>query len=347
MTNQTKAFFDRSFTCPICKSAFTSRALRGSTVRVKTRETDFHITYEGFSPLHYSIIVCPTCHYAASINTFTEPLRLQIADQVAVALRTLQRDEPVFTQERDLPTVLRAFQLAVQSAQLRKASPGQLASNLLGAAWIAREMNNNELEASYQIEARKQYELSYVHDKLPVGNLDETSMAYLVGELFRRTKEYREAINWFGRALTVCRGSGKPALEKMIREQWSQARTDAANDTNKNDVPDSPSSPEMVAASLDVSEPVPAASAPTHSPSRKNRGKVTMNAHIYQDQVDWISKIVNAMYNRGNKITRDEVLRAVIDTLQSSLSSDNWDDLSAHNETELAAYLQQKLNSAT
>jgi len=346
MATKTQPFFDRSFTCPICKTTFTSRALRGSTVRIKTRETDYHITYEGHSPLHYSIIVCPTCYYAATASSLNDPLRLQVADQVAVALRTLRREEPVFDQERDLPTVLRSFQLAVQSAQLRKASPGQLASSLLGAAWIAREMNDFSLETTYLNEARKQYELSYVQDKLPVGSLDEVSMAYLVGELFRRTENYKDAISWFGRALSACKGAGKPALEKMIRDQWGQARTDAANAIHSTDVPNGAATQEAVDISLDPSVAVPTVGTPpVLTPSNKNRGQLTLNAHIYQDQVEWIGKIVNSMYNQGNKITRDEVLRAMVDALRGALSAENWDDLAASNEVELAAFLQQKLNS--
>ncbi|MGE5455423.1 MAG: DUF2225 domain-containing protein, partial [Methylocystaceae bacterium] len=239
-------------------------------------------------------------------------------------------------------TVLRTFQLAVQSAQLRKASVGQLAGSLLGAAWVAREIGDANLEASYLNQARKQYELSYVQDKLPIGSLDEISMAYLIGELYRRTGHYKEAISWFGRALAVRKGSIAPALEKMIRDQWSQARSDAALATEGAIVP----TEEAIAPANEVTPTVPA-----HEPSqqplmstKKNRAKVTLNAHVYQDQVEWISKIVNVVYNQGSKITRDEVFRAIVDAVQETMGSDGLKDLAASNELDLLDFFKCKLS---
>lgn len=341
MVNHPEPYFPRSFTCPICQTAFTSRTIRGSAARVKVRETDYHMIYDGISPLHYSIIVCPTCFYAASNNSFNEPLRTQVADQVAVALRMLRKDEPFFSEERDLPTVLRSFQLAVQSAQLRKATAGQLAGSLLGAGWIARELNDTKLEMVYLNEARKQYEISYVQDKLPIGSLDEVSMAYLVGELFRRTGNFKDAITWFGRALSVRKGSISPALDKMIRDQWSQARIDAANAPEGEVFDDNPG--ETAAAAVDAAPKTNEVTVIAPSPTKKNRAKVTMNAHIYQDQVEWLSKLVNLVYNQGQKITRDDVLRAVIDVVRETVSADDLSDIQAQGETELFEALQAKV----
>ncbi|MGE5379581.1 MAG: DUF2225 domain-containing protein [Methylocystaceae bacterium] len=341
MVNHPEPYFPRSFTCPICETNFSSRAIRGSAARVKVRETDYHMIYDGISPLHYSIIVCPICFYAASNNSFNEPLRTQIADQVAIALRTLRKDEPIFTEERDMPTVLRSFQLAVQSAQLRKASAGQLAGSLLGAGWIARELNDTKLEMVYLNEARKQYEISYVQDKLPIGSLDEISMAYLVGELYRRTGNYKDAIAWFGRALSVRKGSISPALDKMIRDQWSQARIDAANAPEGETFDESPG--ETAAATVEAPSKTNEVPPPAATPIKRNRAKVTMNAHLYQDQVEWLSKLVNLVYNQGQKMTRDDVLRAVIDVVRETVSADDLSDIQAKSETELFEALQTKL----
>lgn len=347
MANQASPYFERAFTCPICMTKFETRALRGSTVRVKERESDYHMIYDGPSPLHYSIVVCPTCYYAAANTSFSEPLNKKIADQVAVALQALRREEPSFLAERDLPTVLRSFQLAIQSAQLKKASPGHLAGSVLGAGWIARELDDNKLELTYLNEARKQYELSYVKDKLPIGALDEVSMAYLVGELYRRTGYYPEAISWFGRALSARRGSIPPALDKLIRDQWSQARNDAAHAEANPDAATSLLSNQNSGSISSEAPPAAAANEPvvTTAVSKKNRAKVTLNSHIYQDQVEWISKVVNVVYNQGYKVTRDEVVRAMLDACRETLILDELTDLKVSNETELAEYLRTKLAS--
>lgn len=345
MANQPSPFFDRAYTCPICMSKFNTRALRGSTVRVKERESDYHMIYDGPSPVHYSIIVCPTCYYAAAAASFAEPLRKDVADKVAVALQALRKEEPNFIGERDLPTVLRSFQLAIQSAQLKKASPGHLAGSVLGAGWIAREMNDQKLEMTYLNEARKQYELAYVQDKLPIGALDEVSMAYLVGELYRRTGYFPEAISWFGRALSARRGSIPPALDKMIRDQWSQARIDAAHAEENPDAAASLLPAQNSASNSSEAVPLAATNEPavSNTAAKKNRAKVTMNTHIYQDQVEWIAKLVNLVVNQGYKTNRDEMVRVMLDACRELLAFDELTGLKVSNESELVEYLRTKL----
>lgn len=86
-----KAFFYREFTCPICRLDFKSRAVRSSAAIVQERESDFHVTYQKISPLHYSIMVCPQCCYAGSATAFKEKLRPETTNQLAYALKACGR----------------------------------------------------------------------------------------------------------------------------------------------------------------------------------------------------------------------------------------------------------------
>jgi uncharacterized protein (DUF2225 family) len=81
--------------------------------------------------LHYSIVVCPTCEYAASNSTFNEPLPDKLEVQLARALKVLKgENRPDFGGERDVNVALLCFQLAVRTAQLKKVSPAELAGLL-------------------------------------------------------------------------------------------------------------------------------------------------------------------------------------------------------------------------
>ncbi|NLB88254.1 MAG: DUF2225 domain-containing protein, partial [Syntrophomonadaceae bacterium] len=137
------AFYKREYTCPICKTKFTSLSVRSSSTYVEEKESDFHVIYKGISPLHYSIIVCPICEYAASNTTFSKELNNKLAEQLAVALSQLKsNDNTNYCEERDLNTTLKAFQLAIRTAQLKKVPAAELSGLLLAAGWIARELKS-------------------------------------------------------------------------------------------------------------------------------------------------------------------------------------------------------------
>lgn len=219
--------FLRQYTCPLCEATFKSCSVRSSAVYVEKREADLHVIYRGHSPLYYSTIVCPTCEYAASNSTFNEALQDKQQVQLARALKALKGGKrPDFGGERDANLAMQCFQLAVRTAQLKKVSPGELAGLLLGTAWIAREAGQSEIEAEYRREALKYYLQAY-QDSFQVGNLNELQLAYLIGELYHREKDYQQAVNWFNLVISNNKIKANPSIEKMAREQWALSREEA------------------------------------------------------------------------------------------------------------------------
>lgn len=216
--------FLRQYTCPLCETSFKSYSIRSSAIYVERREADLHVIYRGHSPLHYSVIVCPTCEYAASNSTFNESLPDKVQLQLARALKVLKgSNRPDFCGERDANIAVLCFQLAVRTAQLKKVSPGELAGLLLGTAWVAREADRLEIETEYRREALKYYLQAY-HDSYQVGNLNELQVAYLIGELYRQEKDYQQAVNWFNLVVSHKHIKANPSIEKMAREQWALCR---------------------------------------------------------------------------------------------------------------------------
>lgn len=224
--------FLRNYTCPICKTSFKSHSIRSSAVYVERREPDLHVIYRGHSPLHYSIIVCPTCEYASSNSTFNESLPAEIEVPLARALNILKRDgRPDFGGERDADLALQCFRLAVRTAQLKKVPPGELAGVFLGTAWVARETGQGEIESKYRKEALKYYLEAY-NSSSEIGNLNDLQAAYLIGELYRQEKNYQEAVNWFNVVISNPQIKSHPSIEKMAREQWALSREEAQREKN-------------------------------------------------------------------------------------------------------------------
>lgn len=319
-------FFNREYICPICKTNFKSLAIRTSHTYVEKKESDLHIVYRGPSPLHYSIIVCPCCGYAASANSFADELALRVTEQLALALSQLKSDEDLsyLTGERDSEAALKSFQLAVRSAQLKKVPKGDLAGLLLAAAWIAREIGNQEMERSYMQEALKYYIEAYNNGSGSIGNMDDIQAGYLIGELFRRTGNYNEAINWFGKVIYNRKVNKNPQIEKMAREQWSLCREEA-----KQQPASDGKTPKINANETTV---LPESSNKQSNPpkviskgekTKRQRTTVNMPASLYGNQIDWLRKISNSGYeSTRHLVTREQVLRAIVDAVME-VSGDN------------------------
>lgn len=313
------AFFNREYTCPLCKTSFKSLAVRSSSIYVEKKESDFHTVYRGINPLYYSIIVCPFCEYAASSTNFNTELPSKTAEQVALALSQLRSEKSkILCEERDAKTALYAFQLAIRTAQLKKAPAGEIAGLILASAWIAREIGNCELELKFINEALKKYSEAFSagHN---ITNMNEIQLIYLIGELNRRIGNYKEAINWFNRVITHKNIKSFPSIEKMAREQWALTReemhqksdeiTEALTSktaSEENKTVQNPPSPDF---NKDENSSV------NEVKYKKNRPMMQMPAHLYIDQIEWLRQISNQYTAKNKTFTREETLRVILDTV--------------------------------
>lgn len=319
-------FFNREYTCPVCRTVFKSFAIRSSHTYVEKKESDLHIIYRGPSPLHYSVIVCPCCGYAASANSFADELAPRITEQLALALSQLKSDEDLsyLTGERDATAALKSFQLAVRTAQLKKVPKGDLAGLLLASAWIAREIGNQEMEHSYMLEALKYYIEAYNNGSGNIGNMDDMQAGYLIGELFRRTGNYNEAVNWFGKIIYNQNTRKNPQIEKMAREQWSLCREEAKQQPASYGKTPKVSANETTVLPESNSKQLTSPKAVSKGEkTKRQRTTVKMPASLYSNQVDWLRKISNSGYeSTRHLLTREQVLRAIVDAIME-VSGDN------------------------
>ncbi|NLJ72246.1 MAG: DUF2225 domain-containing protein [Syntrophomonadaceae bacterium] len=306
-----KAFFEREYSCPICLANFTSLTVRSSAIYVEKRESDFHNIYKGVSPLHYSIIVCPECEYAASNTTFNNELNRTMADQLAIALVKLKSPEHIdYSEERTLETALEAFKLAIITAQLKKSKPEELSGLFLAAAWVARESHNSKLEEVYIEQALHQYIEAFNHTSGKIGNLSDLQVTYLIGELYRRSGDYKTAINWFNKVISHKNVKQNPNIEKLTREQWALAREEAKNITEDSEV-------------KEIISPITEATSPSLEEENtaeevveiiRRRSTMQFSANLYPDQIEWLKTISNYGHKNTNKLfPRENVLRALID----------------------------------
>ena len=216
-----EALYEKSIKCIICNNSFTSKRLRATACRLDKREEDFYTTYKGHNPMHYEILVCPHCGYAASESSFGSLSPKEITDTKEILSgKIIGRN---FCGERTVNDALDSFKIALFMAKARDAKDSVIAGLSLKLAWVYREMKDSK-ENDFLEHALKHYKLAYDKENLPLGNLDEISVQYLLGELSRRLEKFKDAVFWFNKAVSNPERANNPRIEKMAREQWIVAK---------------------------------------------------------------------------------------------------------------------------
>ncbi|AOT72370.1 DUF2225 domain-containing protein [Geosporobacter ferrireducens] len=213
--------FDREIQCPVCKNIFHTKRVKSSACRIEKRDTDFCVVYSSTNPMFYGAHVCPMCGYAAMESVFKDitPQGKKVIE-TAITKRWVQRS---FGEERSVYDAIEAHKLALICGQVLNHKKGALGNICLKLAWFHRFINN-EREREFLHHAQTCFEEAFLHESLPIGNLDEVSLTYLIGELNRRLGKYEESIDWFNKAVENPLIKRNKKLEAQAREQWRLAK---------------------------------------------------------------------------------------------------------------------------
>lgn len=217
--------FERDEKCPVCAVKFKVRMVKPSHVKPTTRDTDFCQNYEGLNPLYYDVWVCPECLYAAKRKEFLDvkPVAKKKLQETLLSNKG-QHKEFNFHDYRDVNAAIASFELAVPCYELKDASDEVLAGLYLRAGWLCREVKDDDREKYYLRKAITHY-LHFFEWKSESGSkLGEVGIMYILGELYRRTGEYREAVRWFGRVVIHDDIKRSPEIERLTRAAWQESR---------------------------------------------------------------------------------------------------------------------------
>ena len=215
------SLYSKKAICPICGKQFFSMKAKVNSCKVKKKDEDFCIHYEDLNPMYYEVFVCPSCAYAAPENSFKELTEKEVKLlKEAFSGREVSRS---FCGQRSLDDATAAYKLAIHTAELRKASASVLAGLCLRLAWLYRFKGDKQEQLFLEYSLRNYLE-AYDKEPLPIGNLNEISLMYLLGELSRRLGKLDDAITWFEKAATNPEKKENPMIEKLAREQWALTR---------------------------------------------------------------------------------------------------------------------------
>lgn len=217
-------FYRKQYHCPVCEMVFDSYAIRSSKINLARRESDFHPCYRGPSPMHYSVVVCPLCNYAATATRFNDRLSADSLQILTVALQLLSDKRADFTRERSLEDVIAVLDRAIDVASLKQDDEDQIASLYLFKAWAAREADQGELEMECLSKALHNLEYVFNHSSGKPRAFNDVQLPYLIGELHFRLGDYKEAVKWYMYTVGMRESKAHPQIEKQARERWNDAR---------------------------------------------------------------------------------------------------------------------------
>jgi len=326
-----KIFYQQDKECPVCKKRFTITKVRNSHCPVKKRDEDFCLHYETINPNIYTVWICPFCGYAAPESIFFE-LSPEESETIFLALKgkEIKLD---FSGERTIEVAIASYKLAIYCCQLRGYKNSLLAGLYLKIAWLYRELGDKR-EKDYLSRALDYYKLAYDEEPFPIGNLTELAFRYLIGELYRRIGEFREAIGWFNRVVSDRNGRLEPKIVNMAREQWGLAKEELNNQSLAEEIPN------LTAATQE--EKAGEKELATHKPNKKNKSsriKVSSKVSFYNDQMEWVKKAVISTNDKNLCLDSQSVIRAILDLVLEI----NPQEIKCVSEEELTQLLKEKL----
>ncbi|HIH96173.1 MAG TPA: DUF2225 domain-containing protein [Thermoplasmata archaeon] len=218
-------FFEKKVICPVCKTKFNVLVVRHGSYQVKKRDSDFCIHYEGVNPLHYSVWACPNCNYAVLSNEF-EKINVKYAKKlVEICQKNISNPNKVsFSGVRTTEMAVESYKQVIECDKLRGVGSGELAGLYLRIAWLYRGQGRKDKEKEYMKEALSLYEDAFENARQLPSKLGTVGVAYLIGELYRRLGNSKEAVKWFSLAVSHPEAKVRRDLEKMARTQWQMAR---------------------------------------------------------------------------------------------------------------------------
>lgn len=217
--------YDKKLICPFCSTTFLSKKIRSRFIKPLQLDSDFYQVFAPGdpNPLHYFIVICPACSYGFYEESSKIPGN--VLSKLDEFLKEWRHSHPKsYCGQRSLYDVIETYRLAIALAGIIRETQINFAGLKIRLAWLFRAQKDSTHEQIYLSEALQHYEQSYINGDFAHTNIKEIQLLYLIGELYRRQKNYTEAIRFFS---MVVHHEDKSRYRKYIylaRDQWQLAR---------------------------------------------------------------------------------------------------------------------------
>lgn len=218
----------RKTVCPICEQHFKTPTVRVGRVRFKGTDLDLRPQYEGFDPMLYDVVACPSCGYAALnkyFKTVSDFKCVNVRQKISANYKGKNYPE-VF----EYKIAIERYKLAIVCGIVGQDPTSRKAYLCMKIAWLYRSYAEtvirdeelikelNSYEVSFLKQALEGFLIAFEKESFPIMGIDQGMMEYLIAELYRRTGDVKSARLWLSKVLK------RPGTAKRLQDKISEVR---------------------------------------------------------------------------------------------------------------------------
>ncbi len=179
----------RQFICVFCGNEFKDDVTADSGTS-SVQDTDFRVHFLAVQTTPHLVHTCPSCGFTDEFHE--EKLQSEDTEGIEEALRSfcLDKDPQRFSLTQQYELLARIF-------ILRNRPSIEIAQAYLNAAWMAEDEKNTALGNNYRENAT-----IFFTNAIETQQVEQAKVpliTYLIGELNRRSGNFKEALEWFSK----------------------------------------------------------------------------------------------------------------------------------------------------
>lgn len=203
----TKHVYDKEVVCPVCNYKFNAKVVKVNSPRITTRDSDLFIRYSVINPYFYDVWICNSCGYSAMKIDFPK-VKPHQKDLIMNEITRKWRPHD-FPENLTVSDAINRYKLALVNAMAIDAPNSSLAMIFLKLGWMFRLSEDTEKENLFLGHALQYFLKAFSLENFPIYGMQRDSISYLIGDLYRRTGNYEEALRWYSKVITTVGASVK------------------------------------------------------------------------------------------------------------------------------------------
>jgi uncharacterized protein len=210
----TKFLYEKTILCPVCGKESKNLAVKKSSFKVENRDTDSMVYYSGVNPSFYEVSYCTECGYAALPVYFPN-----LSEKAIRAIKTnisSKWSKPSYPDYFTVEFAIKQLKLALHNAIIKESLDSEKGLICIKLSWHYRLIGDIENEKRFQEQTIACFENAYQREKFPAAGMDEYSIQYLIGELYRRLGNFDKALSYYSAVIIANEAPSK--LKEKVRD---------------------------------------------------------------------------------------------------------------------------------
>lgn len=207
--------FDKEVKCPVCAHDFKVKIVKSSSQRIKKKHSDFCVDYDVINPYFYDVWLCNYCGYS---NMKADFGKIKEYQKALISLKVTSKWQgKTYPEVYDVAIAIERYKLALYNCVVIESVSSRKAMNCLKIAWMYRLTQDKDNEFLFLSEAIKGFNDAFVNESTPIYGMNNGTLMYLIGELYRRVNDFDNANLWFSKLITS--NNAEQKIKEMSRTQ--------------------------------------------------------------------------------------------------------------------------------